>query len=188
MIQVIDSLLWQGTRVAGRLGLTGAGSLAVLAASAALYWGVTVPGQEDLSIARLQHEQALARFTQADRDAAVRGSSAEQVNALLARLPQGGNHAVNDAFVLVQEQAAGHQLVFESTTYQLSADGASGIERYAISLPLKGRYLDVRAFLADVRDRAPHLALDSITFARPSRGDPVLEAQLQLTVCFRKRS
>lgn len=183
----MKALLWHGRRWAGKLGPAGCGGAIVLAASAALYWGVTVPGQARLAAAQAGHAQAQARITQAEREAAARGSGAVQADALLARLPRGGNRAVNDTLALIQEQAGAHQLVFDSATYQLSADAADGIERYAVSLPLKGRYPDVRAFLADVRGRAPHLALDSVTFLRPARADAVVEAQLQFTAYFRIR-
>jgi Tfp pilus assembly protein PilO len=183
----MKTLMWHGRRWTGKLGASGCAALAVLAAGAVLYWGVTVPGQARLAAAQAEHARTQARITRAEREAAARGSTAVRIDALLARFPRGGNLAVNDTLTLIQEQAGAHQLVFDAATYQLSTDGANGIERYAVSLPLKGRYPDVRAFLDAVRARAPHVALDSVTFMRATRAEAAVEAQLQFTAYFRTR-
>lgn len=179
--------LWTLRHHAGRLGRVGCGACLLLAASASLYWGVTVPGLARMHADQAQFALEHTRAAQAMHAAAGRGGERTRLEASLAAFPQSGNSAVNGVLGIVQAQAEAHHLVLDNVTCQLSADAGGTFERYVISLPLKGRYPDVRAFLVRVHGSVPHLALDSVSLARPVKEDALVEAQIQFTAYFRGR-
>lgn len=182
----MKALAWYVSHWVHRLGRVGCAACLLLAAGAALYWGVTVPGLARLEAARTASDLTHARDLQTRRAAAGNGDGA-RLAALLAPLPPSGNEAVNAVLAALWAQADGGRVVLGNSTYQLGTDGSGTVERYVITLPLKGRYVDVRDFLARVHGAAPHLALDTLVLARPAKEDATVEAQLQFTAYFRRR-
>jgi hypothetical protein len=179
----VKALLWTLRHHAGRIGPIGCGACVLLAASAALHWGVTVPGLAHLHAAQARAASERAHATQTRHD----GGERARLAASLAVFPQSGSGAVNAVLGTIQAQAEAHHLAFDNASCQLSPDGSGTFERYTVSLPLKGRYPDMRAFLAQASASIPHLALDSVSLARPAREDALVEAQFQFTAYFRVR-
>lgn len=177
-------LAWYLRQSGMRLGRTGVGACVLLLASAALHWGWTVPG-----LARLEREegQRQAQLTRV-RLPAVRADATEAgLAALVARLPPSGNGALNAVAGVVHAQALRHGVALDSASYELSRPDRGDIERYTVSLPVKGSYPALRAFLDGLARELPHMALDSVVLARRSRDQPALEARLQFTAFFRSR-
>lgn len=186
----MKNLAWHLRRWSMLLGAPVLAACIALAASAALYWGVTVPGMARLMQQKRQHADQATRVAPLDAATAAQRAEHARLEALLARFPRADNRALNAVVVALQEQARLHQLVVDSASYQLSVGGtdAAELERYTISLPLKGRYPELRAFMRQVREQVPHLALDSVVMSRSAKDSPVLEAQLEFTAFFRRRS
>lgn len=83
--------------------------------------------------------------------------------------------------------AAGHAgLSLEQGGYRRVPQGEGGPGRYQITLPVRGDYPALRAFLAEALERQPGLALDSLALSRESLTEPALEAKLGLTLYARE--
>ncbi len=175
-------LAWQLRHWGGRLGSFGLAALALALAGALLHWGVTVPGQARLQAALL-HDAA--RQAAARRAPPATDPGQDRLAAQLAGLPTAGSDAIVATVAAIQQQAQERQLRFDSAAYQLAAGSDGMLERYTVSLPVQGRYPDMRAFVLGLHAAVPHLALDSIAISRPGREDGRVEAQLQFTAYFR---
>ena len=73
-------------------------------------------------------------------------------------------------------------LMLDQAEYRAVPDAEGKFTRYQIVLPAKGTYPEVRRFLVQVSGAVPGLAIDSINFQRQQIGDPVVEAQIKLTL------
>ncbi|MGX9773211.1 hypothetical protein ACWYXN_06840 [Janthinobacterium aestuarii] len=78
--------------------------------------------------------------------------------------------------------AAENGIALDQGQYQLSHDSKGKLWRYEIVLPVHGSYPQVRAFLAQVLTKIPHLALQSVSFERQKVGDAMIEANIRLTL------
>ena len=59
------------------------------------------------------------------------------------------------------------------------------IERYQVTLPLRGSYAQVRQFVAAVMNEMPVVSLDDLKFEKQQIGDSAIEAQIRLTLFLR---
>ena len=62
---------------------------------------------------------------------------------------------------------------------------ASGPVAYRITLPVRGGYAQLRAFLDSVLREMPIASIDALRFERKKAADTQLEAQIRLTLYFR---
>jgi hypothetical protein len=161
-------------------------SALIVAGAALVYWGVTVPGAEALRARQEAHRAAQLHAAQSHQKLAGDGQVKAQLAGLLARFPLAHNDALAAAAVLVQAGAHERQLALDKASYQLGVAAGGAIVRYDISVPVRGSYPSLRAFLAQVRRELPHIALDSVSIGRPAKAGGVVEAQLRFSAYFRK--
>lgn len=169
-----DRLLAWLAYAAACLGWPGLLGLVLLLAAPGLTRFVTLPLQEEVHVteARLQE---LARLPQVPA-----AGAAEDVGPLPAG--EAAPEAVARLF-----SAAGHAgLRLEEGTYRSSARRSGELRRYQIVLPLSGSYPAIRAFLAEVMERRPELALDSLSFSRETIEGAEVRARLGLTLYLRE--
>jgi hypothetical protein len=178
-------LAWHGRRLAARAGRLLMASAALLALAGLIHGGITLPGAR--ALAAQQAEQRQQREREALRYAVAAAGGAEQaaVAHALARLPAPDNQAVGAVVIALQGAASEHGLLLDKGSYQLLTDPGSPVRRYTLSLPLKGSYPALRAFVRQLRRTLPNVALDSVAIARVGAGDGVLEARLELSAFFR---
>lgn len=81
--------------------------------------------------------------------------------------------------------AASENLALPQGEYQWVHEASSPLVRYAIVLPVKGAYPGVRRFMAQVLRENPSLALDSVSFGRPTVADIGIDAELRFTLYMR---
>jgi len=161
---------------AGHLGRPGLLGLGLLLAALGVDRLLTLPLEEAVrdGEARLQH---LAAQPRPDRLATTAAS-------LSARLPAGAAapEGVSRLFA-----AAGHAgLHLQEGSYRVLVQPGGGLRRYQITLPVRGSYPAIRAFLAEALERRPDLALDSLALRRENIGGPEVEARLGLTLFLRE--
>lgn len=106
---------------------------------------------------------------------------AEQQRARFeAALPgAAGATAVVEAMHLA---AVRHGVVLAAGEYRLVREGRSPLRRYQISLPATGGYADLRAWLADVLNAQPALALDELQLVRDGAGAAQVQARVRWTL------
>ena len=160
------------------VGVPGLLGLAILVACAAFYRLNIVPAQSALEARRaaveqtrknpsavsplLRHEQELRKFRESFPPLANLADQLELMHALAAR-----------ANVRVQQ-----------TEFRLEAD-PSGLAAYRISLPVRGRYSEIRTFVSGVLKQLPTASIDRLRFQREKIASTEIEAQLRLTFYFR---
>jgi hypothetical protein len=164
-------------RVAAALGAAGtAGALgAVLLAGCAV-----LPAERSV-----QEQRALAE-RRAAKAAPLRRIAHDESAGTLARFygffPPA--EALTAELERVHRLAATAGLQVGRGAYRLEArDNALGAFR--ISLPVRGRYPQVRAFLGKVLEEMPVASLDSLRFERKKAGDARLDVHVELAVYFR---
>lgn len=162
----------------GRVGALAAG-LVVLAAIE--YTGVTMPLHE--SIADL-HGQARRQMDAARSGRQIKrsdeGTPAGQLAAFTRYFPP-----ASDANVLLgrlHDIAAKENLVLERGEYRLVEEASLDVSRYQITLPVRGTYASIVAFVTRTLREMPSVTLDGVSLQRPNVGEPGIEAQLRLSL------
>lgn len=75
-----------------------------------------------------------------------------------------------------------HGLVARQASYRFEEDKDLKLTRMHVALPLKGDYVAIRRFLAEVRRDIPALALEQVHFERRAVGDRAVEARITLRI------
>lgn len=94
--------------------------------------------------------------------------------------------AIAEKMAKLYEAAAQQNLNLEQGEYRLVSVRDSKLVRYDIVLPIKGGYLQLRKFVAQVLTDVPNLSLDAITFNRQKIEDSSIDAQLNMTIYLRR--
>ncbi len=159
----------------GHLGWPGLLGLGLLLAALGTDRLLTVP-LEDAARAGEDHLRQIAARAQP-------AETLEPAMPLAELLPPG--EAAPEAVARIFA-AAGHAgLRLEEGGYRVATQPGSGLRRYQITLPVRGSYPAIRAFLAEAMERRPELALDSLSFSRESIASPEVEARLNLSLFLR---
>jgi Tfp pilus assembly protein PilO len=157
-----------------RLGAAGVIALGLLCFDAALLLSGVLPMRERAAAAesRLRAAEALRPGTRAS-------SSADPIERLLAVFPP--QAAVPDELERLFRLAEEQRLQLQQGDYRLEKQGEL-LQVYRVSLPLRGSYAQVRAFVAAALNAMPYLALDSIRFERQRVGDASVETQVKFSL------
>lgn len=70
----------------------------------------------------------------------------------------------------------------DKAEYTMSSDQFANLSRYQVTLPLHGRYTDIRFFVIDLLNTMPALAVNELTFKREDIHTQEVEARLRLTI------
>lgn len=164
----------------GGMGLLGLG---LLSGSLALALAVLLPGVRHLEqlrqdVAQLRADMGRHRGQWIDR------SPRASLNAFYRFLPKEGDALQQVAAVFSAADAAG--VALDQGEYALSHDPA-GFSRYQVILPLYGTYTDIRAFVIQLLNTMPALAVNELSFRRDDTHSPEVEARLRLTVYLERR-
>ena len=114
------------------------------------------------------------------------GSSGGPVERLRAVLPpmDSATQDLRTVFTV----AARHRVDVPKGDYTLHrADDGSGLARLEVVLPIKDRYVTIKALVADLLDALPHASLGELKMERPAASSSVLEARVRLTLHYRER-
>ncbi len=125
--------------------------------------------------------QSRLRAAEALRPGTPAGGSAagDPLDRLLAVFPP--QAAVPDELERLFRLAGEQQLQLLQGDYRLEKQGDL-LQVYRVSLPLKGSYAQVRAFVATALNAMPYLALDSIRFERQRVGDASVETRVKFSL------
>lgn len=78
--------------------------------------------------------------------------------------------------------ATEHGLEPRRAEFRLSQDADLGLVRYSVSMPLVGRYAQLRAFIEEAQARDPALGLDRVRLRRASANASTVEIELDWTI------
>jgi hypothetical protein len=85
--------------------------------------------------------------------------------------------------------AAGrHKVELPKGDYTLShTEDGSGAARLEVVLPVKERYVTIKALVSDLLNELPHASLSELRMERSAASAHVLEARIRLTLYYRER-
>lgn len=136
------------------------------------HWGTDSTRAQTLALQQAQVAEREHRARQAD----PKVDQATQLATFEAGLPQaaGALQAVRH----IHRSASEHGVVLSTGEYRLVDEPGGRLQRYQITLPADGTYPDLRAWMADVLNELPTMALDELSFKR----NTVSEAKVQARV------
>ena len=172
---------WLARRELTRLGRQGAAGLALAVAAVLIYVAGVLPQQAKLAELRAQAQSA--RDFARDQGQGVSGDAQRvrtQLERFYALLPE--KASAPDWLDKIYDAARAQSVRLERGEYKLTPARNGRMVGYEISLPVRGNYVQVRKFVAQVLDDVPAAALDEISLKRDDRGKPELEAALRFTL------
>lgn len=173
-------VIWRLRRLARAISWPAALAVGLLAFEAAFYFSAMAPVLDQQ--AKLRNEVVLLSQASAQsRGHATRISDPRtELAEFYAALAQPAN--APDLLRRLHRVARDQGLTLDQAEYRPLPDPEGKLTRYQILLPAKGTYPEVRRFLVQASGDVPGLAVDSINFQRQQIGDPVVEAQIKLTL------
>lgn len=177
-------LAWHARHGVAYLHWPGVVGIVVLIVSAAFYWQVQRPQEDELrhlnqAATRLQSRVAPRQ------DAPVARTPEAQLAQFYAYFPDAKGEALTDALSKIYAAAAAANLTLDQGDYRLAPEVSGQLVRYDIAFPVKGNYPHLRKFLAQVLKDVPNLALEGIIFNRQAAVDIGVDAQLRFTLYLR---
>ena len=95
-----------------------------------------------------------------------------------------------DRFVLVKRlllSAREKGLFPQRADYELEEESMTKVVRYRLSMPLRGNFSEIQAFLADVLNKNRSIAIDSINVKRESIEKPDVEVRVQFSILMARQ-
>ena len=162
-------------------GWAGAG----LAAFAALFTiAAIVPSAAKLEQVRLVAKSARETLKQmAQQGMEDQGTPETRLAAFYRFFPARAD--TPDWLEKIYAAAARQPIILEQGEYKLLGSQEERLLAYQITLPVKGTYLQVRNFVAEMLNEVPAAALEDVTFQRQAIGGATVEAKVRLTLYLR---
>lgn len=176
------SLLVYSARVAAhRAGGVGGSGIALLAAAAVFYVFAVNPAQEHL--AALQNRLDRADSSGAARTALRSALDPSRVQEFVEFFPplDTAPRWLKNIYAIAERE----KLELLKGTYRVSEDPALMLVRYTVSLPVRGRYPQIRRFIAATLNEVPIVSLEGVVLQREKISDDVVEASVALTLHLR---
>ena len=174
----MNALLRRARRLARAGGLPGIIAAGLLAFSVAVLLSSVVPLLERTRQAQVER-QRLAALEHEAGGRSVASTPAERLAEFYLFFGRADERT--DTLERIHKLARDQKLEVLPGNYRLSG-GADRLARYELSLPLRGTYPQIRAFVATVLNEVPSAALEQISFEKQKIGDPAIEAQLKLVL------
>jgi len=165
-------------RALARLRWQGVAGLALLACGAALALAV-IPARQARHAELRAELEALHARPRAGAPAALPAGEARLLKFYayfppLATLP--------DWLERIYAAGARHGLALEAGEYRLVPEPGARLARYQLTLPVRGGYGPIRAFIAEVLREVPASALEEVGFRRDAIGSATLQARLRFAL------
>ncbi|GAB3772779.1 hypothetical protein GCM10028796_44040 [Ramlibacter monticola] len=167
-----------------RLGRPGALGIALLVVGASLAASTLWPSWQELTRQRARLAAAQERQrTAAARSPLADDSPAGQLQAFYALFPAHNDASQSLSHMFAAAKESGLQL--SRGEYVIVTDRQTGLVAYRMTLPVRGAYPQVRAFVAAALKAVPALALDELAFERPKISETQVQARVRLTLYLR---
>ncbi len=172
---------WKLRRWQPLIGWVGIVAIAVLLLCPVLYWAMLRPLQIRLDAA--QHNVASARENLVNASATTsRGndSPSEQLVEFYKFFPvENESPQWLEKLVVVAEK---NGLSLNDGEYKVTQDKLGKLMRYKITLPVQGKYPQIRKFLVSLNKEIPVMALENVQFERKDILDSAVQAKIKLVL------
>jgi hypothetical protein len=152
--------------------------VALLLVSAVLFLVMLLPKQAQLD--QVKHAAALHAASPKEDSHAADNSPQNLLNAFYQILP--AEDQASKAFQQILVMANDLGVEPEKSEYQSARNSSAAFTRYQMTLPLHGRYRDIRKFVIQVLNTLPNVALSEINFKRDEANPEQVEARLRLSI------
>jgi Tfp pilus assembly protein PilO len=167
-------------REVDRLGTPGVVGIALIVFAAAFYFSAIQPAERSLDELRAEARELERQFGMGGSLEARNASPSEQLAAFYAFFP--ASATTPELLKRINAAAEANGIVLQSGEYRMQRSDGTRLERYEITLPLKGSYAQIRGFVADALKAVPAAVLEEVNLRRDSVETPKLEARVRFTV------
>lgn len=161
------------------LGPTGVIGIGVLFFCMPFYLSAVRPAERELQAERVAVERL--RLRQPYQPVSANNPAAE-LRRFYMLFPQ--IQSLPDQLEHLYGLARRSNLELQQGEYRLERPG-DGMLAYRITLPIRGTYAQVRAFVGAALGEMPTVSIDALRFERKKAADTQLDAQVRLTMYFR---
>lgn len=174
---------WTLRRWVVRMEWPGVVGIGILVISSAFYFSTISPEQARLNRAHHNAEQH-------EQDSDSHNSSTHSPEAQLAlfyqKFPAEGNASLWMGKLMALASSRGINL--NDGEYKATRDKVGKLVRFQMTLPVNGKYTQIRKFLSDLQDTLPVVALENVQFERQKVADPNVEATIKLVLYLEQAS
>lgn len=178
---------WTLRRWLVRMEWPGVAGIGILVISSAFYFFTIFPEQARLN--RAQHNADVFN-EQHEQDSDSHNSSTHSPEAQLAlfyqKFPAEGNASLWVGKLVALAASRGINL--NDGEYKATRDKVGKLVRFQMTLPVNGKYPQIRRFLSDLQDTLPAVALENVQFERQKVADPNVEATIKLVLYLERAS
>jgi Tfp pilus assembly protein PilO len=180
-------LTWRLRMAGGLLGWQGWVGLFLISVSI-IQAAVIVPGRlGDLQRAESEVETLRNRLKLKGPNAGNRVASREdQLANFHAFFP--ASTTLPDWLEKIYEAAERSGVRIDAGEYKMLQDRSWKLDRYQVTLPVRGNYVQVRQFMAAILADIPVASMDEVGFRRDAVGSAAVDARIKLTVYLRRQS
>lgn len=174
------------TRWARQLTWPWLASFALVATCLGIYLTVVLPMRHSVNDLKAQLQTMLKdqdSLQQATLDK-VRRAPSGQLDAFNSAFPH--EDSVPDTIDRLLELAQNKGLDPKQAEYRIVRNNPGDLLSYQITLPIKGPYPKILAFIFDLLANQPNLSLDNISFQRQKIGENAVEATLLMTLYIQR--
>lgn len=180
--RLIPLATWAVRQVRG-LGWAGAVGLALLAFAAAFGFSAGVPARKQL----VEAVNGLDELRdQLKRRQAPAPGPRQRTDAFYARFPAQSD--LPDVLLRLHGYALARGVMSQRADYREAPETGTPLTRVLVTLPVKGRYPQLRAWLADISTEMPQVGLEELRFTREDIGKVDLDAEVRFVVFLRRPS
>jgi Tfp pilus assembly protein PilO len=172
--------LRQGANQLGTAGITGVGMLAFCAM---FLFAAIQPIQQKLTNLRTQATFKSSAVINAKLEDLVTHLY-QQLDLFCKFFPELGD--MSGQLENLFDTAKKYNLVLENGSYSVTRGNPHKLARCEVELPLKGSYIQIREFVANVLQGMPNVALSAISIQRQKIGDATVDAQIKLTLYYQE--
>ncbi|MDX1915664.1 MAG: type 4a pilus biogenesis protein PilO [Methylophilus sp.] len=190
----ITYLYWFAAHSAKKLGIWGIIGLALIIASA-LFYVTKISQLDQLTQALvLEHQTAQSHDIheiEAPKEPPVQ-DTAQEIATFYERFPVATH--LPEILAQINQLASKQKVELNSGDYKLnkvkpsSSTQVRTLTKYEITFPVKGQYTKIRAFIAEVLQKQPAIALADIQIRRENTLSPSVEARLVLVLFVKGES
>lgn len=162
----------------GQLGWQGMSGIALLALAGAFLMLALKPLEQETAFMHSHLKVARAKASIQTRTLSL-GDRQKELGVFLHSLP--AEQDVTDILASIYSIAEASGVEYKQAEYHLNDKDKPRLE-YGIVFPVQSEYSKIRFFVARVLADHPAIALDQINFQRDKINNPILKAEIRLTL------
>lgn len=167
-----------------QLGWQGISGIVLLAMVVAFQMLVLKSLEQEVAYMRSHSATAQAKSPIQGRNYRL-GNQTKELDMFFDSLP--AEQDVTDVLGLIYSAAEASGVGLRQAEYHPEGNNKSRVE-YGMVFPVQGEYAKIRYFIARVLADHPAIALDQINFQRDKISDPVLKAEIRMTLFLKQSS